>query len=115
MTGTRSLAHGWCYRKEGLPAGLQGGPFSWEQLYAYGQNGSIGPGDLVWNMELPEWLLASQVPGLLGERQPAGTAMPVPTPPPIPAPTQPPGCSSARAQRRVLRLGTRIRRQLGGL
>lgn len=101
MTGTRSLAYGWYYRKEGSPAGLQGGPFSWERLYAYAQNGSIGPGDLVWNIELPEWVPASQVPGLLGGRQPAGTARPVPTPPPIPAPTRFPGApaSSGRPSR----------------
>ncbi len=90
MAETRSLAYGWYHRKEGSPAGLQTGPLSWGQLYTYAQNGTIGPNDLVWNIELPEWLPASQVPGLTGERQPAGTAAPAPTLllPSVPSPPQ---------------------------
>jgi hypothetical protein len=62
----------WYYSKRAAATGQQAGPFTWEQLYSQAQAGQFGPDDLVWNPQLPDWLAASQIPGLItGASQPA--------------------------------------------
>lgn len=68
-----SMATGWFYLGGGAPGGRQMGPVTWEQLYGLARSGAVGPQDLVWNPALPQWLPASQVPGLFaGPATPAG-------------------------------------------
>jgi hypothetical protein len=67
-----SMATGWFYLKSGAPGGQQTGPVTWEQLYGLVRSGAVGPQDLVWNPALPEWLPASQVPGLFAGAGPGG-------------------------------------------
>jgi hypothetical protein len=62
---TGSMTSDWYYTKRGAPAGQQVGPFTWEQLYSQAQAGQLGADDLVWNPQLPEWLPAAQIPGLI--------------------------------------------------
>jgi hypothetical protein len=55
----------WYYSKVGAPAGQQMGPVSWEQLLSLAQTGVLNSADMVWNPQLPQWVPASQVPGLV--------------------------------------------------
>ena len=64
------MAEGWYYSSR--TTGSQVGPFTWEQLYALARGGSLGADDLVWNPELPEWVPASRIPGLLDQPLSAG-------------------------------------------
>ena len=69
---TGSMTSDWYYSKRAAATGQQAGPFTWEQLCSQAQAGQLGPDDLVWNPQLPEWLAASQIPGLLrGAARPA--------------------------------------------
>lgn len=43
------------------------GPYTGAQLVEYGQQGSIAAETMVWTESMPEWLPASQIPGLLPE------------------------------------------------
>ena len=75
---TGSMTSDWYYSKRAATTGQQAGPFTWEQLCSQAQAGQLGPDDLVWNPQLPEWLAASQIPGLItGAAQP--TAQPTAT------------------------------------
>ncbi len=47
--------------------GEQMGPYTGAQLVEYGQQGSITAETMVWTESMPEWLSASQIPGLLPE------------------------------------------------
>lgn len=47
--------------------GEQMGPYTGAQLVEYGQQGSITAETMVWTEGMPEWLSASQIPGLLPE------------------------------------------------
>jgi hypothetical protein len=71
-----SMAAGWFYLKSGAPGGQQTGPVTWEQLYGLARSGAVGPQDLVWNPSLPQWLPASQVPGLFAGAAPPAYALP---------------------------------------
>ena len=76
---TGSMTSDWYYSRRAAATGQQAGPFTWEQLCSQAQAGQLGPDDLVWNPQLPEWLAASQIPGLItGAAQPA--AQPTATP-----------------------------------
>jgi hypothetical protein len=69
------MAGGWYFSKQGEAAVQRSGPFSWEELYAQAQAGMVGPDDRVWHPQLPQWLSASRVPGLLTrEPETEGTA-----------------------------------------
>jgi N-acetylneuraminic acid mutarotase len=78
-----SMTSGWYYLKLGAPPGQHTGPLSWEDLYALAQSGTLTPADPVWNPQLPQWLPASQFPGLF----PAATLAAAPSP--YPAAAQP--------------------------
>ena len=41
------------------------GPCEWTELVAWVREGRIGPDDLVWHAQLPGWMPARQVPGLV--------------------------------------------------
>ena len=45
--------------------GEQRGPYTWEEVLFYGNEGNIDPEDLIWSRPTGEWLRADQVPGLL--------------------------------------------------
>ena len=77
---TDSMTSGWYYSKRGDPTGQRIGPLTWEQLYSLAQTGQLSSDDIVWNPQLPDWLLASQVPGLF----PAAAAPAVQAPHPAP-------------------------------
>jgi hypothetical protein len=62
---TGAMTEGWYYSKRGMPEGHPAGPLTWEELHARAQAGDFGPQDLVWNSELPEWLPAVRMPGLI--------------------------------------------------
>ncbi len=76
-----SMSSGWYYSKRGAPAGTQAGPLTWEQLYSQAQAGQLGPDDLVWNAQLPDWLPAAQIPGLFPAAATPAAATPVARPP----------------------------------
>ena len=92
MTDATGMESGWLVRRPSDATGTQGGPYSWEQLFALARDGVIPPTDLVWHPSLSEWLLAAKVPGLF----PSATAAVAPaTPTASPAlavavPPQPP-------------------------
>ena len=67
-----SMAEGWHYANP--TTGVRSGPLSWEQLRAAAWDGGLRPDDLVWHPQLPEWVPASQVPGLLAARSGAPPA-----------------------------------------
>ncbi len=54
----------WYYSKAGA-AGQHTGPMSWEQLLSLAQTGALTAVDMVWNPQLPQWVPAEQIPGLL--------------------------------------------------
>ncbi|MBN1321110.1 MAG: DUF4339 domain-containing protein [Thermoleophilia bacterium] len=87
---TGATASEWYFAKQTGPAGgappQQAGPFTWEQLYQQAQTGALGPGDLIWNPQLPQWTPAGQTPGLFAGVAPS-TATPAPTTAPVPAST----------------------------
>ena len=60
-------------RGEGEPA-WQGGPYTWAQLAALAQDGSLTGAEFVWYESRQEWVVVSQVPELLP--QPAAVAAP---------------------------------------
>lgn len=62
--GEGPMTSGWFYQKSGRPSEEKVGPLTWEELWAAGQSGALGPGDLVWQASLPEWVLAAKVAGL---------------------------------------------------
>jgi hypothetical protein len=66
----------WYYSKLGAPPGQHVGPFSWEQLVSNARAGIITPDDLVWNPQLPQWLPAGQVPGLVPSATPFSAQSP---------------------------------------
>jgi hypothetical protein len=70
------MTTGWFYLKSGAPGGQQTGPVTWEQLCGLTVSGAVGPQDLVWNAQLPDWLPPTAVPGLF----PAPTAAAAPPP-----------------------------------
>jgi hypothetical protein len=51
----------WYCTKHGSQAGQTIGPLTWRQLSSAVQDGTVGPGDLVWNPTLPQWLTAAQI------------------------------------------------------
>ena len=55
----------WYYSKTGATAGQQIGPMSWEQLHLLAQTGALTFTDMVWNPQLPQWVTAAEIPGLL--------------------------------------------------
>jgi hypothetical protein len=61
---SESTADGWFYLKDGAAAGQQVGPLPWEDLCALGMSGKLSPADLVWHPQLPQWMVASSIPGL---------------------------------------------------
>ncbi len=60
-------------RGEGEPA-WQGGPYTWAELAALAQDGSLTGAEFVWYESRQEWVVVSQVPELLP--QPAAVAAP---------------------------------------
>lgn len=77
--GTGGMASGWYFIRQGVQAGGQVGPLSWEQLHSHARSGAYGPDDLVWNAQLPGWLPASQIPGLFASTpQPPAPQHPAP-------------------------------------
>ena len=58
------MTSGWFYLKSGKPSEEKVGPLTWEELWAAGQSGALGPSDFVWQASLPEWVLATRVAGL---------------------------------------------------
>jgi hypothetical protein len=93
--GAGSMVSGWYYSKPGAPAGQQEGPFTWEQFYAQARAGTIAPDDLVWHPQLPQWLPAAQVPGLLAAAAQPGSAQPGMTRPETTQPGAPAGAAHA--------------------
>ncbi len=65
MSATGSMATGWYMLKQRETAGQEAGPYTWEQLYELAQTGAVQPGDLVWNAQMPGWLPAAKIPGLV--------------------------------------------------
>lgn len=62
--------------------GQQQGPVEQEELTALARNGSLKPGDLVWNASMgSQWAKASTVPGLF--ETPPGVPPPIMTPRPL--------------------------------
>jgi len=58
--------------------GKQMGPYSWDQLLCFANEGSITPVDYLWNRELVEWTGAGQI----GELFPSSASPPAPDPHP---------------------------------
>ena len=77
-----STASGWYYSKRGGPAGHQTGPLTWTQLLSLGQTGQLGPDDLVWNPQVPDWLPAAQFPELFAPAAQPAAQSPYPAPGP---------------------------------
>jgi hypothetical protein len=46
--------------------GKKSGPLTLEKLQSLAQAKALGPRDHVWKMGMPEWIQASQIPGLFG-------------------------------------------------
>ena len=99
---TGYCAADWYYSKRGAPAAADGspsleqlGPLPWEELCARARAGELGPTDLVWNPQLPEWTPAAQVPGLFPAAAQTGAVRP-PAAQPAPAPTAPPAYPTPR-------------------
>jgi hypothetical protein len=100
------MASDWYYARRGDPAAAQAGPLTWEELYARARAGALGADDLVWNPQLPEWLPAGQIPGLLPESAVAAptvspvttAAAPVPVGSPYPPAAYSPGAYPIAAQ-----------------
>jgi N-acetylneuraminic acid mutarotase len=65
-----STTPSWYYAKAGAVDGQQAGPVSWEQLYSLAQAGALTPTDLVWNPQLPNWVTAAEIPGLVPPPRP---------------------------------------------
>lgn len=76
MTTTPGMDAGWVVRRPSDPSGTQGGPYSWEQLFALARDGVVPPTDLVWHPTLPEWLPANKVPGLFPAAAPTAPVTP---------------------------------------
>ncbi len=55
--------------------GEQYGPYSWVQLREFADGGRVRPQDFVWCEGMADWVVATEVEGLLGP--------PAPTPPPV--------------------------------
>ena len=88
-----AMASDWYCARRGDPVADQIGPLMWEELCARARAGALGADDLVWNPQLPEWLPAGQIPGLVpGSAVAAPAAAPAPTTairPPQPAGSPP--------------------------
>jgi hypothetical protein len=68
------------------------GPCEWTELVAWVREGRIGPDDLVWHAQLPRWMPARQVPGLVPVAEApagAGSGSGAPTPAYAQAPRAP--------------------------
>ncbi len=59
----------------------QVGPVNWQELFQKASEGEVGPDDLVWVQDLPEWKPAKDIQGLI-QSVPEGE--PAPPPPPEP-------------------------------
>lgn len=71
MPTTSPSPDGWFYARRGQqhgPAGRQG-PVSLDRLKKLARKGWLTADDLVWNRDLPDWLPAAEVPGLLSRRR----------------------------------------------
>ncbi|TDB37978.1 MAG: hypothetical protein D9V44_07995 [Actinobacteria bacterium] len=97
MTTTPGMDTGWVVRRPSDPTGTQGGPYSWEQLFALARDGVVPPTDLVWHPTLPEWLPASKVPGLFSGTTPIAPQQPVAPATPAVAPPVAPVAPAAAA------------------
>ena len=88
------MATGWYMLKQKGTAGQEAGPYAWEQLYELAQTGAVQPGDLVWNAQMPGWLPAAKIPGLLAGAATLGEPMAAAPPSRPTGPLVQPGPSS---------------------
>jgi hypothetical protein len=88
---------GWYYAARGTAPGQESGPFTWEQLVAHADAGHLTREHLVWNERTPDWLPATQIPGLF-----AGAPLSPPAPPAPSAYSAPRGADEGRRRSRTL-------------
>lgn len=55
--------------------GQRSGPFVWEQVRQMAARGDLGPGDMLWQEGMGDWVVASTIRGLFGEPVSAASPM----------------------------------------
>lgn len=98
MSAAANMEAGWHVGRKGTADEWKGGPYTWAQLHGYATEGRLKPDDLVWHPSMPDWVPASQIPGLMPTAPAPVAAQPAPEPaqpaapavPHVPSPAVPP-------------------------
>ena len=96
----------WYYVK----GGQQSGPVSLEELRTLANNGTLLPGDLVWNSSMQDWTVASTVSGIFSSMSPSPNSDSPHLPTPNPQATASPIWTEIRPGSDPIQIGSCIER-----
>jgi hypothetical protein len=94
MAESPNMATGWHVGRQDGASEWKGGPYSWEQLVGFAQEGRLQANDYVWHETMAEWAPASTIAGLVPNESASAAAPAVattaPTAPGVPLSTPTP-------------------------
>lgn len=70
MSDAADRAQGWHVGRKADGQDQTGGPYTWDELRAHAASGVVLPDDFVWHESMPQWVTASEMPGLFAAGSP---------------------------------------------